>query len=74
MKFRCLPAVLSLCAGLAQAADLAITGFDANGVIGWTNAFPAGVITMQTKASLAASWQSGPNYFTSNTVGSASVA
>ena len=74
MKTRCLFAVLSLCAGSALPADLGISGFDSAGVIRWTNAFPTGVLTVETKDSLSAPWRPGTNYFTSNTVGSANVA
>jgi len=74
MKTRCLFAVLSLCAGSALAADLGISGFNSSGIIQWTNAFPTGVLTVESRSSLSAPWLPGTNYFTSNTVGSASVA
>jgi hypothetical protein len=57
-----------------SAADFGISTFSTNGHLGWTNAFPAGVVTVEIKSSLSAPWRPGTNYFTSNTVGSARVA
>jgi len=58
----------------SSAADFGISAFNTNGHLGWTNAFPAGVVTVETKGSLSVPWRPGTNYFTSNTVGSARVA
>lgn len=74
MKTICLLAIVSLCAGSLHSADLGVSGFDSIGVIRWTNAFPAGVLTVETKGSLSEPWRAGTNYFTSNTVGSARLA
>lgn len=50
---------------------------DRAGVITWTNAFPAGVVTIQTQTNLTGistgQWAIGRSYFTSNSVGSATV-
>lgn len=73
MKARCLLAVICLGTTLAHAADLTITRFDTNGVITWSNAHPAGVVTIQTKSSLSDPWPAGVNHFTSNSVGSATM-
>ena len=63
-----------LLATTASAATLGISSFERNGHVSWTNAFPAGVMTVESKGDLSASWLPGTNYFTSNTVGSARVA
>ncbi len=73
MKARCLISIFCLWASLLPAAELTITRFDTNGVISWSNAYPAGVITIQAKSSLNAPWPVGINRFTSNAVGSADV-
>ena len=74
MKTRCLLSIISLCAGSIRSADLGVSGFDSTGAIQWTNAHPAGVLTIQTKGSLSEPWRAGTNFFTSNTVGRARVA
>jgi len=74
MKTSCLLAIISLCAGSVHSADPGISGLESNGLIRWTNAFPAGVMTVEIKGSLSAPWLPGTNYFTSNTVGSARIA
>ena len=74
MKTCCLLAIIFLCAGSVHSADLGISGFESNGLIRWTNAFPAGVMTVEARHSLSDPWLPGTNYFTSNTIGSARVA
>jgi hypothetical protein len=59
------------------AADIAITSLDRAGVVTWTNAFPAGVVTLETQTNLTGittgQWAIGRSYFTTNSVGSAPV-
>lgn len=57
--------------GAASAAEFGIHSYDRNGLITWTNAFPIGVVTVETKGDLVAPWVPRENYFTSNTVGGA---
>lgn len=67
--------LLSAClAATSSAADIRISSFNTNGHLSWSNAFPAGVVTVETKGSLNSPWRPGTNYFTSNTVGAARVA
>jgi hypothetical protein len=61
-------------AATSSAADFGISSFNTNGHLSWSNAFPAGVVTVEIKGSLTSPWRPGTNYFTSNTVGSARVA
>jgi len=61
-------------AASASAANFGISSFDTNGHLAWSNAFPAGVVTVEAQGTLAGPWLPGTNYFTSNTVGSAQVA
>jgi hypothetical protein len=61
-------------AATASAANFGISSFDNNGHLSWSNAFPAGVVTVEAKGALIDPWLPGTNYFTSNTVGSARVA
>ena len=74
MKLPCALAILAAGSGFAHAADLTISEFDRAGTIRWSNAFPSGVISIQSKSLLAAPWAAGASYFTSNTVGAAQVA
>ena len=74
MKTSCLLVAISLCAGSVRSADFGISQFDSNGTIRWTNAFPAGVLSVETRESFSTPWLVGTNYFTSNIVGGASVA
>src|SRR6185436_13454622 len=39
----------------------------------WTNAFPGGVCTIETTGVVPGGWVAGTNYFTSNSVGGATV-
>ncbi len=61
-------------AAIASAANFGISSLDTNGHLSWSNAFPAGVVTVEAKGSLTSPWLPGSNYFTSNTIGSARVA
>ncbi len=67
--------IFSIClwAMAAGAADFGISAFDRTGAIAWTNAFPAGVVTVETKDTVTGAWSARENYFTSNTVGGAQV-
>ena len=62
-----------LLATTASAANFGISSFDTNGHLSWSNAFPAGVVTVEAKGALTSPWLPGTNYFTSNIVGSARV-
>ena len=63
----------TICNLSAFAADLKITSLTPGGVLTWSNAFPAGIASIQTKPSVTGPWLVGSNYFTSNSVGSASL-
>jgi hypothetical protein len=67
-------AVAGLLAAASPAAQFGISSFNTNGHVSWTNAFPAGVVTVETKRALADPWLPRTNYFTSNTGGGARVA
>lgn len=67
-------ALLGLLICSAYAADFSISDIDRNGRVTWTNAFPAGVCTIETASSLPAAWTPRLNVFTSNSVGSATAA
>ena len=62
-----------LLAAASTAAEFRISSFNTNGSLSWTNAFSAGVVTVESKGSLSAPWLPGTNYFTSNSVGSAGI-
>jgi hypothetical protein len=62
-----------LVASTSTAADFRISSISTNGTLVWSNAFPVGVVSVQTKEVLTAPWLPGTNYFTSNAVGSAQV-
>ena len=68
----CLFCVFAL-AATSTAADFGIQSLGKDGQLSWTNAFPAGVVTVETKSTVDGPWSIGRNYFTSNTVGSAQV-
>ena len=61
----------------ANAADIGIKHLDSSGRLAFTNAFPAGVITVETTGALTGltnqPWTIGRSYFTSNTTGSVTV-
>ena len=75
MKLRLTVLSAVVLAATAGAADLKITSFDRNGNLTWTNAFPSGVCTVETRASLiTAPWVTQQNFFTTSSVGTASLA
>lgn len=74
MKLPCALVLISAWCGFACAADLTINEFEPSGTVRWSNAFPSGVISIQSKGSLTAPWTVSTNYFTSNSVGAAQVA
>ena len=59
------------------AADLRIHRAEPGGRLTWTNAFPAGVVTMETSPALTGiatgAWTIGRSYFTTNSTGTAIV-
>ena len=59
------------------AADLRIQRAEPGGRLTWTNAFPAGVVTMETSPALTGittgAWTIGRSYFTTNSTGTAIV-
>jgi hypothetical protein len=65
---------LLLLAGPTLAADFRVTTLDRDGTLTWSNAFLAGVITIESNSNVTNAWQVGQNYFTSNSVGGARVA
>jgi hypothetical protein len=69
-------ASVALLGGLiaASADDISILRQERNGMITWTNAFPAGVVTLETASAVTGPWTVGSNFFTSNSVGSSRVA
>jgi hypothetical protein len=56
-----------------SAADLRITSPARNGSVTWSNAFPTGVMTVETAPALGAPWTTRPTLYTSNSVGTAAV-
>src|ERR1051326_1918310 len=73
MQTRFIILALTLLAGPVFAANLRITSLDRAGTLTWSNAFAAGVVTVESNANVANAWQIGKNYFTSNSVGAAPV-
>src|SRR5689334_6023397 len=59
-----------LASGLA--ADLKITGFNSPKVT-WSNAFPAGVMTLETASSVIGPWTPRTNYFTGTSVATGEI-
>jgi len=57
----------------AKAADFMIRSADRTGQLIWSNAFPAGVVTIETANVVTGRWSVGSNFFTSNSVGGATV-
>ncbi len=55
------------------AAPFAITGATMPGTVAWSNASPAGVVSVLTATNLYGPWQPRENYFTTNPVGQARV-
>ena len=75
MKLRLTVLSAVVLAATAGAADLKITSFDRNGNLTWTNAFPSGVCTVETRSNLTtAPWVTQQNFFTTSSVGTASLA
>lgn len=75
MKLRLTVLSAVVLAATAGAADLKITSFDRNGTLTWTNAFPSGVCTVETRSNLTtAPWVTQQNFFTTSSVGTASLA
>jgi hypothetical protein len=74
-------AVAVLCAGVCVqavlAADIRILRSDPAGQLTWSNAFPAGVVTIETTPVLTGiatgQWSIGRSYYTSNSTGTVSV-
>lgn len=48
--------------------------YDRAGNITWSNTFPAGVLTIETASVVTGRWSVGRSFFTSNSVGGASIA
>ena len=65
--------IAAVCALSTQAADFRITSLTTNGQLTWSNAFPAGVCTVETKSPVTGPWLVGSNYFTSNSLATVSV-
>src|SRR5688500_4504765 len=63
--------LLALLAGSASGAPFEIITFDREGMLTWSNAFPAGVANIQTAPAITGPWSSRKNVFTSNSVGAA---
>lgn len=65
--------VAGLAGGSSLGADFRISGWDRAGNLGWTNAFPSGVCTVEAASALAAgggtTWRVQQNYFTTNSTG-----
>lgn len=57
-----------LAAVSATAEGLTINSPQAGGGIGWSNAFPVGIISLQTATNVAGPWSNRVNFFTSNSV------
>src|SRR5262245_20430588 len=64
--------VIAALAGLpamaAGAVEFGVSSFDASGWITWSNAFPAGVVTIECASTVTGPWLAGSNYFTTNSV------
>src|SRR5687767_12898765 len=66
--------LLWLATQFGSAADFEIQSLDRDGRVTWSGAFTAGVVTVQSKASLLAPWPTrATNHYTSNAVGSAQI-
>ena len=57
----------------SSAADLKISSPDRDGRLTWSNAYPAGVMTVETSPAATGPWQTRPTVYTSNSVGAAMV-
>ncbi len=67
----------SVCFQTVVASDVGIARLEGAGQLTWTNAFPAGVVTIETSEILTGiatgQWSIGRNYFTSNSTGTVTV-
>jgi streptogramin lyase len=65
--------LLGLVASPAKGSDFQISSWDRQGNIGWSNAFPSGVCTIEAAVALSngmgAAWRAQQNYFTTNSTG-----
>ena len=61
------------CTTVAFAADLKITSLTRDGELTWSNAFQAGVCTIETRPAVTGAWSVGKNFFTSNSVATVSL-
>ena len=74
MKLKLVILTACLLAAPAWSADLIIASFDRTGNLAWSNAFASGVCTTETSSNLTtASWVTQQNYFTTSSVGTASI-
>ncbi|HKQ40635.1 MAG TPA: hypothetical protein VJ063_21370 [Verrucomicrobiae bacterium] len=69
----CILLFAGLTSGPLNAADLKIIAADRNGKVTWSNAFPAGVMTVESARAVAGTWITHPTVFTSNSVGNATM-
>jgi hypothetical protein len=67
-------AVVNLMAAPGWSEDLRILSADRAGAVTWSNAFEAGVCTVESGPTPFGPWNPRESYFTSNSVGSAQVA
>src|SRR5207249_179972 len=71
--FRIIALGIALSSTLLRAGDLTITSADHSGRLVWSNAFPAGVLTVETANVVTGRWSVGRQVFTSNSVGAATA-
>jgi hypothetical protein len=57
----------------AAAGDFGISSVTPAGTVQWSNAFPVGVVTLETATNVAGPWSATRNLFTSNSVGAIDV-
>ncbi len=67
------PAFAAAAIFAAAVSDFQITSFNRNGNLTWSNAFAAGVATIETAPGISGPWSPEQNLFTSDSVGSSSV-
>src|SRR4051812_23046040 len=65
--------LLSLSFRLTFGADFTITAGSSNGSVTWANAYPTGVVTLESAARITGPWVPRKNVFTSNSIGQSSV-
>lgn len=65
--------VASWLAGSAFAADVSISAFTRHGDLTWTNVFTNGICTIESAVSVPGPWQPQKNFYTTSSVGQASV-